>query len=272
MVDFASRVPKESIIEVKAKVHVPEKPIESCTSKVELAIQEFWIINKSAPMLPFQIDDASQVCLDQAAEGLGSGGQENKAEEEEEKGDKKKTIVVNQDIRLNNRIIDLRVPTNQAIFRLQSGVCRLYREFMLDNNFVEIHSPKMIGGASEGGANVFHFKYFGQDACLAQSPQLYKQMALCGDLERVFEIGPVFRAEQSNTNRHLTEFTGLDMEMEIKEHYFEVLDVLADMLVYLFKGIETRYASELEAIGKQYPFEAFKCKTPVVRIHFKEGV
>lgn len=143
---------------------------------------------------------------------------------------------------------------------------------MLKNDFVEIHSPKMIGGASEGGANVFKFQYFGQDACLAQSPQLYKQMALMGDLERVFEIGPVFRAEQSNTNRHLTEFTGLDMEMTIKEHYFEVLDMLADLLAYIFNGLEERYKTELDVIKKQYPFEDFVCKYPVVRLHFKEGV
>ncbi len=130
----------------------------------------------------------------------------------------------------------------------------------------------MIGGASEGGANVFKFEYFGSPACLAQSPQLYKQMALCADFDRVFEIGPVFRAEDSNTNRHLCEFTGLDMEMTIKEHYFEVLDMLADMLVYLFQGIEKNYAKELEVINKQYPFEPFVCKTPVVKLHFKEGV
>ena len=177
-----------------------------------------------------------------------------------------------QDVRLNNRIIDLRVPTNQAIFRLQSGVCTLYREFMLKNGFVEIHTPKMIGGSSEGGSNVFKFQYFGQDACLAQSPQLYKQMALMGDLERVFEIGPVFRAEQSNTNRHLTEFTGLDMEMTIKEHYFEVLDLLADLLAYIFMGLADRHKEELEVIKRQYPFEDFVCKYPVVRLSFKEGV
>lgn len=80
---------------------------------------------------------------------------------------------------------------------------------------------------------------------MAQSPQLYKQMALCGDLERVFEIGPVFRAENSNTNRHLCEFTGLDMEMEIKEHYFEVLDMLGDMFIYIFNGLENRFKREL---------------------------
>lgn len=231
MVSYTAKVPKESIIEVKAKVVVPQSPVDTCSQKVELMIQEFWVINKSAPILPFQIEDASRKCLNQAAEGIGS----DPTGAEEEKKDE--GVVVKQNIRLDNRIIDLRVPTNQAIFKLQSGVCRLYREFMIDNNFIEIHSPKMIGGASEGGSNVFTFKYFGQPACMAQSPQLYKQMALCGDFDRVFEIGPVFRAEDSNTNRHLCEFTGLDMEMTIKEHYFEVLDMLANMLVYLFNGI-----------------------------------
>jgi len=107
---------------------------------------------------------------------------------------------------------------------------------------------------------------------LAQSPQLYKQMALCGDFDRVFEIGPVFRAEDSNTNRHLCEFTGLDMEMTIKEHYFEVLDMLADLLVHIFNGLETKYKKELDMIKAQYPFEDFKIKTPVVKLHFKDGV
>ena len=97
--------------------------------------------------------------------------------------------------------------------RLQSGVCQLFREHLYGQGFTEIHSPKLIGGASEGGANIFRLEYFGQEACLAQSPQLYKQMVLCGDMNRVFEIGPVFRAEDSNTNRHLCEFTGLDIEM-----------------------------------------------------------
>lgn len=127
-------------------------------------MKEIWCVNKSVPILPFQIEDASRLVLDQEAE--------SKVVEatEEEKKDPNAMPVVRQDVRLNNRIIDLRVPTNQAIFRLQSGVCQIYREFMLNNNFVEIHSPKLIAGASEGGSNVFQFKYFEQDACLAQSP------------------------------------------------------------------------------------------------------
>lgn len=99
---------------------------------------------------------------------------------------------------------------------------QLFRQALLDENFVELHTPKLIAGASEGGSSVFKLDYKGQPACLAQSPQLHKQMAICADFGRVFEIGPVFRAEDSFTHRHLCEFTGLDFEMEIKEHYFEV--------------------------------------------------
>jgi aspartyl/asparaginyl-tRNA synthetase len=103
-------------------------------------------------------------------------------------------------------------------------VCELYREFLLKNDFVEIHTPKLIAGSSEGGANVFKLKYFNKEACLAQSPQLYKQMCVMSDFQRVFEIGPVFRAENSFTHRHMCEFVGLDIEMTIKEHYFEILE------------------------------------------------
>ena len=97
-----------------------------------------------------------------------------------------------------------------------------FREFLLSESFVGIHTPKLIQGSSEGGASVFNLLYNGQPACLAQSPQLHKQMAICGGFERVFEIGPVFRAENSHTHKHLCEFIGLDAEMEIKEHCFEV--------------------------------------------------
>ena len=92
------------------------------------------------------------------------------------------------------------------------------------------------------------------------------------DFDRVYEIGPVFRAEDSNTNRHLCEFTGLDMEMVIKEHYFEVLDTLGNLLVHICNGLKEKYKAELDVIKQQYPFEDFVCKYPIVKFHFKEGV
>ena len=176
MVTFSSKIPRESIIEIVATATKPDREIDGCSQQMELQVKEIWCVNKSVPILPFQLEDASRIVLDQKAEDKPA------AKDDEETKDGEAMPVVRQDVRLNNRIIDLRVPTNQAIFRLQSGVCQIYREFMLSRGFVEIHSPKLIGGASEGGANVFKLKYFEQDACLAQSPQLYKQMALCGDL------------------------------------------------------------------------------------------
>ena len=103
---------------------------------------------------------------------------------------------VNQDVRLNHRVIDLRTAANQGIFRIQSAVCALFRECLLGQGFVEIHSPTMIATASEGGSDVFRLTYFNRHAYLAQSPQLYKQMSLMADMGKVFEIGPVFRSEK----------------------------------------------------------------------------
>jgi len=157
--------------------------------------------------------------------------------------------------------------------RISSGVCTLFREFLLERDFMEIQSPKLLGGASEGGSAVFRLKYFGEDACLAQSPQLFKQMtAACSDMERVFEIGPVFRAENSNTHRHLCEFHGLDLEMSINEHYYEALDLFSDLFISIFEGLNTRFKRELEAVRAQHPFEDLLFHRPSLRITYTEGL
>jgi nondiscriminating aspartyl-tRNA synthetase len=199
---------------------------------------------------------------------------EQKEKDKKEKSEKteKKEIIVGIKTRLDHRVLDLRVPATQSIMRLQSGVGMLFREYLYNKGFIEIHTPKLISGASEGGANVFKMKYFDQNACLAQSPQLYKQMAVIGDLDRVFEIGPVFRAENANTPRHLCEFTGLDIEMSIKEHYFEVLDVIGELFYYIFEGLNQRFATELKAFENQYPFEPLKFSKDVLKLDFREGV
>jgi aspartyl-tRNA synthetase len=197
---------------------------------------------------------------------------EKKEKKEVKKEKEKLEIVVKMNTRLDNRVFDLRVPTTQAIFKLQSGVAHLFREYLDSKDFIEIHSPKLIGGASEGGSNVFKFKYFNQDACLAQSPQLYKQMCIIADFKRVYEIGPVFRAENSFTSRHLCEFTGLDLEMEIKEHFFEVLDILGELFYFIFKGLNERYAKELEIVNNQYPFEPLILTPEVLKLPWTEGI
>lgn len=252
MVKYATSLSLESVVDVLAEVTVPEVPIQSTSIKtLELNVLEIHAVSR-AQDLPFIVEDASR------AESIAK-----------ETG----MPTVSQDTVLNFRWIDLRTPANQSIFRIQSGVCQLFREFMLSRKFIEIHTPKLIGGASEGGSNVFQLKYFEQNACLAQSPQLYKQMAsACGGLDRVFEIGPVFRAENSNTHRHLCEFTGMDFEMAIIEHYYEALEVMGEMFNYLFDGIRDRFHQELVIISQQYPFEPLQYKRPPLRITFAEGI
>jgi aspartyl-tRNA synthetase len=112
-------------------------------------------------------------------------------------------------------------------------------------------------------------------AFLAQSPQLAKQMAIAADFERVYEIGPVFRAEDSNTHRHLTEFMGLDLEMTIEEHYHEVMDMLDDLFLNIFRGLRQKYAKEIEVVGKQFPAEEFKWREGpegTLKLTFKDAV
>ncbi len=142
---------------------------------------------------------------------------------------------------LEFRYLDLRSVNNQIIFRLQSLICQSFREFLYQHDFTEIHTPKLTSSAHESGASVFKVQYFEKNAYLAQSPQLYKQMAINSGFNQVFEVGPVFRAENSNTYRHLTEFTGLDLEMRIKNSYHEIIDFLYKLLLYIFQQIENQY-------------------------------
>ena len=153
---------------------------------------------------------------------------------------------------------------------MQSGVGALFREFLSARGFVEIHTPKLISAASEGGADVFRVSYFEREAYLAQSPQLYKQMAICADFDRVYEIAPVFRAEKSFTARHMTEFMGLDFEMAFNEHYHEVLDLIDELFVSIFDGLATRYAREIEVIKRQFPFEDLVYHRPSLRLNYTE--
>ena len=115
------------------------------------------------------------------------------------------TPIVNMSTRLDNRVLDLQTPLNNAILDINGEIEWLVHEFMRQNGFKKFHTPKTLGAATEGGSNVFELKYFERKAYLSQSPQFYKQMLIAAGRKRVYEVGPVFRAENSNTHRHLTE-------------------------------------------------------------------
>ncbi|XP_072937565.1 aspartate--tRNA ligase, cytoplasmic [Epargyreus clarus] len=253
MVKFTGNITKESIIDVNAKVVRTSSPVESCSiQSVELLGAAVWVVSAAKQQLPLQIEDAARPDNNDDPESL--------------------KIRVNQDTRLDNRVLDLRTPANQAIFRLEAGVCRLFRDILTYKGFVEIHTPKIISAASEGGANVFTVSYFKTSAYLAQSPQLYKQMAIAADFDKVFTVGAVFRAEDSNTHRHLTEFVGLDLEMAFRTHYHEVLFTIADTLTEMFRRLQDQFAYEISVVGQQYAVEPFKFLEPPLRLEFPQAV
>ena len=147
------------------------------------------------------------------------------------------------DQRLDYRWLDLRNEYNFNIFKIQSDMTKFMREFMYSHDFTEIHTPKLIGAASESGADVFEVKYFDKKAYLAQSPQFYKQMAIASGYDRVFEVGPVFRAENSNTSRHTTEFTGFDVEFGYIDSYKDVMDFEEELLTYTLEKLNEKYGN-----------------------------
>ncbi len=172
----------------------------------------------------------------------------------------------NIDQRIDYRWIDLRTDENQLVFKTQTVLAAALREFLLERDFLEIHSPKLIGAASESGADVFEVKYFDRKAYLAQSPQFYKQMAMAAGFERIFEVGPVFRAEKSYTSRHTTEFTGFDLEFSYIESVKDVMDMEAELLTYALGKVAEKYGEEIEALfGKKVVVPTLPF--PTVKLH-----
>lgn len=240
MVHWAEHMPMESIVLIKGSVQKPKakegEVIGAFIHDKEIMVSEMHVVSKLTEHLPFTVNEA-EVSLEEAdVEGSTRHHVSDRA-------------------RMNARILDLRTTASQAIFRVQSGVCHSFRSYLDTQGFTEIHTPKLQGGATESGASVFKVDYFGRLAFLAQSPQLAKQMSIAADFGRVYEVGPVFRAENSNTHRHLTEYTGLDIEMAIEEHYHEALRVIDNTLKNIFEGVYKKNRPEVEIIKRQYPHE-----------------
>lgn len=255
MIKYLKTLTEESIVDIEGTLASSE--VRSCSvQNVEIMIGRIHSVAKANAILPFLVEDAAR----------------SEAEVDASQETDRPFPRLGQELRLDNRWMDLRAPANNAILRVQSMVCQLFRESLYSQGFVEIHTPKLIAGESESGAGVFTTDYFGQTACLAQSPQLYKQMAISSDLNRVFEVGPVFRAENSNTRRHLCEFTGLDLEMAINDHYMETLEVIHSMFRHIFTGLESRLAKELAIIREQYPSEPCTFTEEPCVLHWPEAM
>lgn len=148
------------------------------------------MVSEAAEQLPVQVKDCTQP---------------PPAGEQETEGDDQGVKNAGLKVRLDNPVLSMRAPAKLAIFKLQSEICRLFTEYMYKHNFTYINPSYMVGAATEGGSGVFEITYFEKKAYLTQSPQFFKQWAIAGDIKGVFAIGPVFRAENSNTKRHLTE-------------------------------------------------------------------
>ena len=168
------------------------------------------------------------------------------------------------DARMDYRWIDLRTDENQLMFKAQSCFVNAMRKFLLDRNFIEIHTPKLIAAASESGSEVFKVDYFDRNAYLAQSPQFYKQMAMAAGFERIFETGPVFRAEKSYTNKHSTEFSGFDLEFSYITSYKDVMKMEEELLTAGLKAVKEQYGEQikelfgLEVVVPTTPFPVVK--------------
>ena len=181
------------------------------------------------------------------------------------------------DVKMDYRWIDLRRDTNHLLCRLQTTLIAAMREFLLEQNFVEIHTPKLIAAASESGSDVFAVKYFDTTAYLAQSPQFYKQMAMAAGLERIFETGPVFRAEKSYTNKHATEFSGFDLEFSYIDSYDDVMKIEEELLAYALGKVKEAHGEQikelfgLEVIVPALPFPRMKLRDVYAELEKRYG-
>jgi nondiscriminating aspartyl-tRNA synthetase len=172
------------------------------------------------------------------------------------------------DFRLDWRFLDLRKPENLLIFKVQTTAEMAMREYWIQNRFIEIHTPKLVSSPSEGGAELFTLEYFERKAYLAQSPQLFKQMAMAAGFERIFEIGPAFRADPSFTSRHMTEFTSIDMEMSWIESHEDVMAFQERLLQYTYQKVKDVHGDEIKA---RFGFDLIVPTVPFPRLSMLEA-
>ncbi len=178
----------------------------------------------------------------------------------------KREVKAQLPVLLDHAVVTNRHPGRRALFRLSAGVMAAFRGYLNSVGFTEIQTPKVVASATESGANVFAIDYFGRPAYLAQSPQFYKQI-MVGVFERVFEVGPVFRAEPHATARHLSEYVSMDLELGFIENHFTVMGVLRNLLDHIFTTLQSQYSAELALVGANLP----TVPATIPHLHFSEA-
>ncbi|NLO77051.1 MAG: aspartate--tRNA(Asn) ligase [Methanomicrobiales archaeon] len=171
------------------------------------------------------------------------------------------------DTRLDNRYLDARRPRVAAIFQIRSTVTHAINNFFYEEGFINITTSKIVAAATEGGTELFPLAYFEKEAFLNQSPQLYKQMMMAAGFEKVYEIAPIFRAEEHNTTRHLNEATSIDVEVSFADHH-DVMDLLERVIVRAYTAVTESCGPALEVLGKELVIP----KTPFPRITYAEAI
>ncbi len=222
----------ESVISVEGKI----KKSKLKSGDNEVIVKKLEILNKAETPLPISIHD--------------------------------KNIETEFSKRLDNRFLDLRNSKQLAIFIIRQSIILAIREFLFKNNFIEMHTPKISEAGAEGGATLFPVNYFGKKAYLSQSQQIYKQIMMSSGFEKVFEIGPSFRAEKSHTTRHLTEFTHLDVELSFIDSFDDVLKLGERLLVYVLKYVSKNCKKELKLLKRKLEIP----KLPFPRISYAKAL
>ncbi|MDD4353807.1 MAG: aspartate--tRNA(Asn) ligase, partial [Candidatus Nanoarchaeia archaeon] len=235
--ELAKKINKESIISITGKVNANKQAMNG----FELSVEKLEVLSEADSQLPIPVV---------------------------EKGDV--TTALNK--RFDYRMLDLRKEKNTLMFKVSTSFEKGLRNYWNNNNYIEIHSPKIIGTASESGSEVFMIPYFGKEAFLAQSPQFYKQMALCSGFEKVFEIGTVFRAENSHTTRHLTEIVMIDMEFSYIKDHFDIMDEEERAIKHALKIVKEDYENDVKRlfgveinIPKSFPRISFKEANEIIK-------
>jgi nondiscriminating aspartyl-tRNA synthetase len=200
-------VSRESVVRVSGTV----KPIEKAPGGRELVPSEFEIISMSSSPMPLDVVEK---------------------------------VPADLDTRLDSRFLDARRPRVTAVFQVRSTVMQIVNEFFFSRGFINITTPKIVAAATEGGTELFPIAYFEKEAFLNQSPQLYKQMMMAAGFEKVFEVGPIFRAEEHNTTKHLNEATSIDMEMSFADH-LTVMKLLEELIVQAYSRVAEECSDNL---------------------------